>query len=517
VELRDYLAVLKKRWMTVAGITLMVLAAAAAVTLTTTPLYTATTRVFFAVQGSQSISELAQGSYFAEAQMASYAEVATSPLVLNPVREQLGLPEDAPIAVSASTPLNTVILEISATDADPDRAAAVANATAAELASSVSDLQPTSTDDSEPVKATILEPAESPSTPSSPKTKQNLALGLLVGLALGVGTAVLRETLDTKVRNETDLGQVAENSLVGSIPFDDAAPTHPVVMEDDPHGSRAEAVRRLRTNLQFVDLGTGARSIVVTSSVPNEGKTTTAVNLAVALADAGTRVLLVDADLRRPSVARVLGLEGAVGLTTVLIGRATAEDVIQPWGSSALDVLPAGQVPPNPSELLGSRTMAAFLEQMETRYDVVLLDSAPLLPVTDAAVLSRVARGTLVVVGADKIHKAQLRDALETLERVDAHVLGIVLNKVAPSELGGYGYGRYAYTYTAQPDDAARDSRTAAPTSRAKNATPRQTGRKSRNRTGSLPGPTAPPPTAPTSQNDSAASPTWVPLGEARK
>jgi len=444
MELRDYLAVLRKRWMTVVALTLLSVAAAAAATLAATPLYTATTRMFFAVQGSETISELTQGSYFAAGQMTSFAEVATSPLVLEPVRERLGLDEDASVSVSASVPLNTVILEISATDADPELAAAIANAAAAELVVSVNDLQPTRSDGVETVKATVLKPAETPGAPSTPKTKQNLALGLLVGLALGVGVAIIRETLDTKIRGESDLTGFTDHSVIGAIAFDPSAADHPVVMEDDPHGLRAEAIRRLRTNLQFVQVSGGPSTIVVTSSVPGEGKTTTTVNLAVALSDAGARVLLVDADLRRPSVARVLGLEGAVGLTTVLIGRATAEDVIQTWGRSGLDVLPAGQVPPNPSELLGSKSMSNLLGNLAPRYDVVLLDTAPLLPVTDAAVLSKVAGGALVIVGADKTHKAQLSEALRTLADVEANVLGLVLNKVALGEIGTYGYG-YSY------------------------------------------------------------------------
>ncbi len=138
---------------------------------------------------------------------------------------------------------------------------------------------------------------------------------------------------------------------------------------------------------------------MISSSIPGEGKSTIAINLAVSLADAGARVILVDADLRRPSIAEYLGIEGGVGLTTVLIGRAEVEDVVQPLGTTSLDLLPAGQIPPNPSELLGSTAMADLLERLSASYDMVLLDSPPLLPVTDAVVLSNLAGGALVVVG----------------------------------------------------------------------------------------------------------------------
>jgi len=448
MEMREYLLTVRKRWATVALITLLATAGALGVTLLATPQYEATTRLFFAVQAGESVSDLAQGSSFTEKQMSSYAQVARSPLVLEPVIDQLGLDVELTKLTSmvrATVPLNTVILEVTATSSDPDQAALIANAVGVQLSETVSGLSPERPDGSQAVLATTLTPATAPEAPSSPNAKQNLALGLLFGLALGLGVALLRESLDTKIRSERDLAAVSDRSLLGSIVFDPEASTHPVVMQDDPHGQRAESIRRLRTNLQFVDIADSPHSIVVTSSVPAEGKTTTVVNLAIALADAGSRVVLVDADLRRPSVARTMGLEGSVGLTTVLIGRAELSDVVQPWNRTSLDVLPTGQIPPNPSELLGSHAMATLLGQLTQQYDVVLIDSAPLLPVADTVILSKIAGGTLMVVGTDRIHKDELRSALEALDAVDAHVLGLVLNKVEAREMGYYGYG---YTYS---------------------------------------------------------------------
>jgi capsular exopolysaccharide synthesis family protein len=197
----------------------------------------------------------------------------------------------------------------------------------------------------------------------------------------------------------------------------------------------------LRTNLQFIDIADRPKSLVISSSIPSEGKSTIAINLAVSLADTGARVILADADLRRPSIAEYLGIEGRVGLTTVLIGRAEVEDVVQPLGTTSLDLLPAGQIPPNPSELLGSTAMADLLERLTASYDMVLLDSPPLLPVTDAVVLSNLAGGALVVVGADRIHRPQLQQSLESLETAGAHVFGIVMNKISSREAAAYGYG----------------------------------------------------------------------------
>ena len=195
--------------------------------------------------------------------------------------------------------------------------------------------------------------------PDSPRPTINLALGLLVGLAIGVGTAVLLETLDTRVKEVAALPEIVGAPLLGALATDSEIPKHPLIVRDRPHSPQAEAFRALRTNLQFVDVDQRPRSIVVTSAVPREGKSTVAMNLAVALAEAGTPVALVDADLRRPSLADRLGLAGDAGLTDVLIGRASIGDVIQRSGSTGrLWVLTSGSLPPNPSELLGSSRCA---------------------------------------------------------------------------------------------------------------------------------------------------------------
>lgn len=443
MELREYLSVLRSRWVVVMVVTLAIIGLAAGLTLAMTPRYTATTRLFFAVQGGESVTDLAQGSSYAENQMTSYAEVALSPLVLSPVITRLNMdvaPEQLAKSITAVVPLNTVIVEISATDKDPRQAARIADGVGRELARVAASLSPERPGGGEAVRATILTPARVPADASSPKVARNLVLGGALGLLLGVALGVLQHLLDTKIRNEQDVATVTEAAVLGHVPFDSAAPANPVAMHNDPLSARSEAVRRLRTNLQFVEVADQGRSVAVTSSISGEGKSTTAINLAVSLADTGMRIVLIDADLRRPSLADYLGIEGGVGLTTVLIGRAEIDDVLQQWQDSSLYVLPAGQVPPNPSELLGSRAMTSLLRQLSLSYDMVLLDTSPLLPVTDAAILSKSVDGTLLVVGADRIHRPQLRDALDSLKTVNANILGIVLNKVAKQSAGSYAY-----------------------------------------------------------------------------
>src|SRR5699024_2401851 len=169
------------------------------------------------------------------------------------------------------------------------------------------------------------------------------------------------------------------------------------IVHDDPRSPRTEAFRTTRTNLQFFASNDHARVFVVSSAAPGEGKSHVVANLAVALAETGARVALVEADLRRPRLAQVMGIEGAAGLSDVLIARAPLEDVLQPWGPGNLVVLPAGQIPPNPAELLGSKKMRELLDMLRETADYVLIDAPPVLPVTDAAILTNYASGSLLV------------------------------------------------------------------------------------------------------------------------
>jgi capsular exopolysaccharide synthesis family protein len=282
--------------------------------------------------------------------------------------------------------------------------------------------------------------------PSSPNIPLNIALGALIGLALGIGVAVLRSVLDTRIRTPRDVEGVTDRPIIGAIAYDPKARSRPLIVHADPLSPRAESFRALRTNLQFLDMGERS-SFVVTSSLPDEGKSTTAINLAIALADAGKRVALLDTDLRKPKAAEYLGIEGGAGLTDVLIGRARIEDVMLPWGDRSLYVLPAGRIPPNPSELLGSKQMQVLLASLEREFDVVLCDAPPLLPVTDGAILARATSGAILVVAAGKTNRHQLSSAVEALDTVSAKVAGIVMSMVptrGPDSYYTYGYG-YRY------------------------------------------------------------------------
>jgi capsular exopolysaccharide synthesis family protein len=403
LELRDYLRVLRKRWILIVILTLAGVAGAALLSILTTPLYQASTKVFVAVQSTGAVGDLVQGNSFVQQQVKSYTEVISSERVLRPVISELQLEDTvAQLAesVTATSPLDTVNIEISVLRADPKEAADLANAITAEAREQIAEITRPTNGDPSPISVSVLQSAVVPTQPVSPNTRLNLALGLLIGLAVGLGLALLIQVLDTRIRGERDVQQITNAPIIGGIAFDKASPKRPLIVQAEPNSPFAEAFRMLRTNLQFLNVEGEPRTFVVTSSLESEGKTTTTANLGIAIAQSGARVLVIDADLRRPRMAQLLGIEGAVGLTDVLIGRVKLDDALQSWGSKNFMVLPAGTVPPNPSELLGSQSMAELIAFLETRFDVVLFDAPPLLPVTDAALLAKHSSGALLVVAA---------------------------------------------------------------------------------------------------------------------
>lgn len=456
MELREYGRVLRRGLLTILIAGAVGWAIALLLVLTATPRYTASTQIFFAVDQGTTVTDLTQGSTFTERQMSAYARVATSPLVLNRVISDVGLgvtPSQLAKNVTV-VPIESVILEISATDASATQAAAIANAVGKELATVSGELVPGG---APVVQATTLTPAVAPTQSSSPAVLRYLVIGLAFGLLLGIAYVLLRHVRRASLRTQRDVRDLTDSEVLGVVPFDPEASERPVVMHSDSSGSRAEAVRRLRTNIQYIDAPNKIRSILVTSSIPGEGRTTTAINLAVSFADAGLRVVLVDADLRRPQATRYLSLPDGSGLTSVLQGTAELEGAVTTWEDRALDVLQSGPVPSNPSELLASHAMATLMERLSASYDVVVLDSPPLLPVTDAAVLSTLAGATVVVVGVDQIRRPELRDALESLTTVGANVLGLVLNKIAKRDTNEFVYSRaYEAAEKKGPSAAAR-------------------------------------------------------------
>ena len=451
VELQNYLSILRDRWIPALIAALLVLGAVAGFTLLQTPTYQATNRMFVQTQASGSVIELNSGVTFAQQQITSYADLATSPLVLEPVIEELGLdtvPQMLARQISTSVPPETLILEITASSEDAAEAAGIANATAESLRQQVSALE--TNGNTSTVELTVISPATTPSSPASPSLPRNFAVGVVLALMAGVAAAIIRDLLDNRVRRPEDIEKAFERPVIAKIPYSRDTKHLPLIAAQHPQSLQAEAYRDLRTNLQFMGLAEGQRSVLITSSLPGEGKSSSAINLAHVLAQSGSRVLLIDADLRRPSIHQYLSLEGNAGLTTVLIGEAELDELVQPLETEGLDVLTSGPIPPNPSELLGSEKMEQLITSAMAEYDFVVVDAPPLLAVTDAVVLSHHVGGALVVARSEYVKKQQLGQALNKLESAGGRTLGLILNRVPSGNRGAY---TYSYTYTS--DEAA--------------------------------------------------------------
>lgn len=449
MSIHDYLTVLRERWVIVVSAALIILVAASTAWFVRPPEYTANLTMYVSAQNVD--TNAFQGAQLSQERVTSYVELVSSTRVSREVIEELGLvgtPEEVAERIAATSAPDSVLIAVAVTGTDPVRAAEVANVVGTVFTSLVTELErPTGPDGVPPVAVRVVEPAAVPAEPSSPGLAVALALGLLAGVAVGAAAAIARNALDRSVRSPDHLTEAAAAPNLGTIAFDSAVPKRPLAVQEDAQSPRSEAFRQLRTNLQFIDVDNPRKVILVTSALPGEGKSTTLVNLAIALASAEHRVLVIEADLRRPRVADLLGLERAIGLTSVLSGRVRIGQAIQPWTFGGFDVLASGQLPPNPAELLASRHMKAVLDELRARYDVVLIDSPPLLPVADAAALAPATDGAILVCRFKRTTRDQVHNAAQALEAVSAELLGTVLNMVPTA--GPRAYAQYRSYYRA--------------------------------------------------------------------
>jgi capsular exopolysaccharide synthesis family protein len=306
----------------------------------------------------------------------------------------------------------------------------------------------------------ILDPATGSSTIPG-RGRIAVGLGALLGLILGVGAAFFLEYLDRTVRTNSDVESLLGIPVLGVIPtlrrLDDdlegaaalAGRGRPLVVPMDPLDPAAEAYRNLRMNLMFMSSDEEPiRTVLFSSPGPSEGRSATAVNFAVMLAQQGQRVLLIDADLRRPSLHRALDLLREPGLTNLLIGDAEPRETVRPNVLPNLDFLPSGPFPPNPSELLNSKTMVRLIEEFEGRYDQVIIDSPPVLAVTDSAILAVHTDGVVIVLRSGETEQRAAERSVDQLRRLGVRVFGAVLNAVSTANPDESYYLQYYYSYT---------------------------------------------------------------------
>ncbi|MDO4254198.1 MAG: polysaccharide biosynthesis tyrosine autokinase [Kocuria sp.] len=455
---------------------------AALITALTPRVYQATNTVMVVTGGSNTLGNYVTADSLALSKADSYMQIGGSPEVAQIAASSLsGTPVKG---VSFSVAPGTSQIRVSGKSDTADGAARVADAYAAALtqevdriesiASEGSDYQPPSDVEGEQapeissnnlVQLVPVSSASAPSGPVSPDLRMNLPIGLAAGLVLAGLYILVRSLFDRKIRSAEAVESATSLAILGTIPADkrlavqrELVPTAPA-RKDRQGWATAEAFRQLRTNLAFANVDNPPRIVVVTSSVAGEGKSSVAANLAVTIAATGQSTVVVDADLRRPVQTDIFGLPSGAGLTDVLAGAAQLDEVLQegPHGSN-VRLLAAGRTPPNPSELLGSHAMSTLLAHLSKDH-MVIVDSPPILPVTDPSVLAKAADGVVIVAHANRTNLDELVKASHRLRTVNATLLGAIMNHVPRRGSGANEYGYYSDGYYYSSTDTAGSKR----------------------------------------------------------
>jgi capsular exopolysaccharide synthesis family protein len=445
-SLRSVLRVLRRRKWIVLQAAILVPVIAGLLTLRQQPQYQAAASVLLADAHATESGSLTPPDRRAqtEADLARMPSVAGETLASVP---GTGLTVDEFLRRSSVTPrTNSDILDFRVTDRSPARARALTTAYARRFI----DARRAGTN----AEALVVKEA-GPAERTQPQPLRMIALGMVLGLLLGVAAAFLWNALDTNVRDVREVGDLLGLPLLGSVREGRRSRGSGVVMLDDPHGPEAEAFRILRANLEFANIDRSARVVMVTGAVDGEGRSLTAANLAIAVALAGRRVVLVDLDLRHPSLHRLFGLEGRAGLTDVALGHATLDDALAPiavsnpdpvsptngasGSSSGLVVLPSGPTPIDSGEFVGTQAVAQLLDNLRAQADLVVLDAPPLLPVGDARTLSAVADAILVVTNLQLVRRPMLQELSRVLSALPTRLLGFVATGVTADRHDAYG------------------------------------------------------------------------------
>lgn len=448
----QYLAVLRRHLPLIIALMVLVGAGSYAYSHTLPKKYRSYASVIVVPVRGESTSEVVQGSNYVQDIVPTYALLATTPYVLQPAIDSLGLdesPSRLASRVNVVTPLNTVVIQISVTDGSPQRAQQIAAAITTSLINAVDEVSPTI--GTEPaVRLETVSPATLPRAYVSPDSTMYGMVGGLAGLVIGVGIALLRELLRSRPRNGDDLRELTDLPVLGEVPHLGRGANVPRMALQSPRGQVAESLRAIAASLRFVSVDRPTNMVIVTSAQPVDGKSSIAVALGVALADAGRRTLVIDADLRNPSVAGLTGVEAGVGLTTVLVHDCTLEEAVQPWGHPNLSILAGGELSPNPGQLISSGQLNDTLAKARELYDAVIIDTAPLLAVSDALWLSPHTDGIILVTRARKTPNKALRAVLDMVTASHATVLGIVVNGVRTGSDSTYHAREYGRSATAR-------------------------------------------------------------------
>lgn len=413
-----------------------------------TPVYTAHAQAHVVAIGSgASVGESYSAQMLARQKAQSFISLISTQAVTEIIRSELGLNQslnEIGGSISAKLPDDSVTIDVSASATDPKSAYDLANVAVSALKQEVERLENLQSGGNG--AAVTVEPLTSaviPSSPSSPQPLRYILLGALLGITVGYIAALIRNRYDTRIRTARDLEELTDKAVLGVLPQHDSLARD---KEEQPFIVR-EAIRKMRTNLQFVSIDKAPRCVVISSAHPSEGKSTVATAIAKAMAASGERVIIIDGDMRRPAQHKAWGVSGRLGLSQVLAGAVALEDAVHVDRETGVALLPAGQIPPNPSELLGSQRMRELLKFLREDY-FIIVDAPPILAVTDSLLLAKSTDGIILVVKAGNTRNEHVQSVLANLAKVGANILGIVLNSASTRRLSQVRYGNAEYGYS---------------------------------------------------------------------
>ena len=449
ISLQEIFYILRKRIWIIVGLTLTALIVSGVLSFfVITPQYETFTTLLvgrpqdYKTESSIQIDDI----MLSEKLVPTYGELAKSKVVADNVIDKLKLDMTYGAfqnKIEVSLLNNTEIIKILARDPDKELAAKISDQVSEEFMVTVKETMKID-------NVQIIDRAVVPENPVSPRKLLNMAIGAVLGFMAGVFLTFLLEYLDNTIKTPKDVERVLNLPVLGTIPDIGLKEEDKIaIVKKNPKSPIAEAFRTLRTNIQFTSVDKEIKVLAVTSATPGEGKSILASNLAISLSQEEKKILFIDCDLRKAKGYEMFNIPNTVGLTSLLMGKSSLADTVYSSGElGVLDVITSGPIPPNPSELLSSDSMREFLEGIKEKYDMIILDTPPLGPVTDAAIISTIADGMLLVIETGKAAEGQVEYARESLDKVNANVIGAVLNKmpIRKGRYGGYGYIQ-AYSY----------------------------------------------------------------------
>jgi tyrosine-protein kinase len=453
LTLTNALQAVRSQWWLVIAAVLVGLGTAVAVSFNATPVYESTTRLFVGASGTTESADAYAAGLFAEQRVQSYVRVVEGDRVAHRVIDELDLgltPGELAGKVTVRPVEDTVILEVTASDGSPGGARDIAASVGRHAIEQLTSLETTDGAVDPAIRVTTLDEATAPGEPVSPDVPRNIALGVVLGLLLGLLAVLLPVRFRRTVTSREEIRDSTGAALLATLVDGRGGRADGAATELLADVANREGLRALRSRLLHGHGETPPRIVVVTSAARGEGASSVAVGLALTLAETGARTLLVDADVRRPHIARYLGLPEGVGLTDVLSERATLEDAVRPWGDNPLTVLTAGSVPMTSEAVCDSPALRTLLNPLRSTQDLVIIDAPPLDPVPDAAAVARWADGLILVTRYGRTRREELADAAAVLKRKQADLLGVVLNRVPRAVARSRGF-RHPY-----PADADR-------------------------------------------------------------